>query len=491
MFKNWCSKQGFCNANSLSHVLMDGGVLSVPFDRLDDFYAVCVDCINKGEHIFVVEQKTETYNFFIDIDYKDTEALTLEEIKNISKIICDKVKSLGGKDCIVSIAKPKVVGKNMIKTGVHYNWHGFVVDQEGAISLREHVVSTLRLVYADKDWNDIVDVAVYGNPEKKTKGAGFRMPWSHKKGKHEECSGRGCPSCDNTGKITQTPYLPIYKYVHGPLSMLQEIDQTPSVELLKLTTVRTQTDITSNIKPLAKSKLSLIKEGGFTKTQTKNEITDSEVHALIQTFIRMNMEGQKDTFITKLFKHKNSYLVSTTSRYCENLGREHNSNHIWFYINQNLIMQKCFCTCETNRGRRNGFCKDFSGRKHILPEKITEKMYSVEDNQPTKQKEEPPQKEVKIFDETKEFIENFINKYMDGQQNVSIIKITKQRTKYFLETNATFCEKANQEHDECIPFIIDKGVIQAHCPCKIKKFTPRGHILTSKIQDRLYPPKKK
>lgn len=487
MFKEWCQKQGFSNANSLSHVLMDGGVLSIPFDRLDDFYNTCIECINNKEKIYVVEQKTELYNFFMDIDYKDEEALNVEEIKKISKIICDKVKSLGGKNCIISVALPKQVG-NLIKTGIHYNWHGLVVDQEGALAIRDHVISTLKLIYGTHDWGDIVDVAVYGNMEKKTKGSGFRMPWSHKKGKHEECLGRGCDGCDNTGKITQLPYLPMFKYTHYPLPMIEDISQEPSVEILKLTTIRTECDLPTQIKALPKSKSHLIKEGNFTKNQTKNEINDSELQSYLQTFIRQHMQGQQDTYITKLFKHQKSYLISTTSRYCENLGREHNSNHVWFYINQNIIMQKCFCTCETNRGRINGFCKDFSGRKHILTDKIVSLLYTPEDDKKTK----PQVIEKKINDETKELLENFINKHIHGQQNVQIVSLKKDRTKYIVETTATFCEKADQEHDDCIPFVIDKnGIIMANCNCKIKKYTPRGHILSSKIKDKLYPPKKK
>jgi len=49
---------------------MDGGVLSVPFDKLRDFYTVYVSSVTIGEQVFVVEQKTETYNFFVDIDYQ-------------------------------------------------------------------------------------------------------------------------------------------------------------------------------------------------------------------------------------------------------------------------------------------------------------------------------------------------------------------------------------------------------------------------------------
>ena len=87
MFKSWCASQKFDNASNLSHVLMDGGKLSVPFDRLNEFYEKYIEAIGTSEKLFVVEQKTPTYNFFIDIDYKDHESLSIEEIKSICKII--------------------------------------------------------------------------------------------------------------------------------------------------------------------------------------------------------------------------------------------------------------------------------------------------------------------------------------------------------------------------------------------------------------------
>ena len=63
-FKRWCREQKFNNGANLSHVLMDGGVLSVPFDRLDDFYDKYVEAVKASEKVYVVEQKTERYNFF-------------------------------------------------------------------------------------------------------------------------------------------------------------------------------------------------------------------------------------------------------------------------------------------------------------------------------------------------------------------------------------------------------------------------------------------
>ena len=149
MFKQWCREQGFSNGSNLSHVLMDGGVLSVPFDRLNDFYEKYVEAYNSGEKIFVVEQKTENYNFFVDLDYKDEDEMTFSEVESVCKVICDKVKKFGGKEALISVAAPKPAG-HLIKTGIHINWPGFVVDRSSAIALRQHIINTLNLAYGSK-----------------------------------------------------------------------------------------------------------------------------------------------------------------------------------------------------------------------------------------------------------------------------------------------------------------------------------------------------
>ena len=109
MFKSWCNQQGFMKKSSNpSHVLLDGGSLSVPCDRLNEFHDKYIESVSRGERLYVVEQKTETYNFFVDIDYKDKETLEIDEIWKICKVICDKVKRHGGKDCLISVAQPKM-----------------------------------------------------------------------------------------------------------------------------------------------------------------------------------------------------------------------------------------------------------------------------------------------------------------------------------------------------------------------------------------------
>lgn len=483
MFKNWCVKEKFNNATNLSHVLMDGGKLSVPFDKLDKFYEKYIECVKNNEKLFVVEQKSEYYNFFVDIDYKSDSALSFEEIKNICKVICDKVKRHGGKDCLISVSQPKKCG-DLIKTGVHMNWPGFVVNQNSSLALREHILIVLTQTNSSIDWNEVIDSSVYGCSLRKTKGSGFRMPWSHKMAKHEPCNGNGCESCKYTGKTSQVAYLPLFMYKYGPLSTIINIDQKPNVEYLKMSAIRSESTEYVNVSSPSFS----VKEGAFSAEQTKDEFGDEITKKELQDFIRKHMEGQGNSYITKIFKHKDSYLISTTSKYCENLKRSHNSNHVWFYVSGKIIAQKCFCRCETLRGRHSGFCKDFYGRKHELPNHITNKLYP----DPGVIKKCP---EIKNFvkkpdaniSESKVKLEVFINKYISTTKDVKIANLTKKGNVFTAMTTSNYCDISKCVHeDHQMMYQINKGEIYQRCP-KCKKNASRKHKLPSTISKFLFP----
>jgi hypothetical protein len=454
MFRQWCAQEGFAHSRNLSHVLMDGGCLSVPFDKLRAFNERYIDACQRGERLFVVEQKTTTYNFFCDIDYKDTEALSLEEIEDVARIICDKVRRYGGQRCLVSVAEPKRVDADRYKTGVHLNWSGMVVDQTSAVALREHILVVLYTAKAGVDWNEVIDSSVYGDLERGSKGSGFRLPWSYKKGKCTACQGKGCDACEHEGKITQGMYLPVFAYEDGKLTT---VDPSPTVELLEMATVRTSVSTpTTRVEPPAKA----IKEGAFTKLQTKDELDDIEARATLEMFIQRNMEGQGSARVTKIFKYKHSYLVSTTSRYCENLAREHGSNHVWFYVSGNTIAQKCFCRCETVRERRDGFCRDFVGKRYMMTSELFKMLYP--DGVALCRPSTPSTTQGIV--ETNEF-ETFIRRYFTGHEETKVIRV--QKNKIF--TNNNFCADAGKEHGQ-MSFSVDKrGFMTLGCPCKVKK----------------------
>ena len=337
---------------------MDGGVLSVPFEKLQEFYEVYVQSVCEGEQVFVVERETPNYNFYLDIDYKDDDELSLAQVRTLSQIICDKIQSILERDspALVCISEPKPKDGKM-KTGIHMNWPGLVVNQEGAFNLMHHVISTLNNVYSDRDWSTVIDASVYGPPG--SKGSGFRLPWSHKKAKG----------------VVEGVYLPIFEYRQGEL---RDTSQEPSVEKLLMATIRTQVKEVTQVpecvilcQPIRKRK-----EGDFTPGELKNEVNDSELSALLETFIRVNMPGQGNTRVQKIFKVRNKFLVKTNSRYCENIRREHSSNHVKIVIEpKGLIHQECFCRCDTVKGRHHGPCKDFKSREHQLSKRICDLLY--------------------------------------------------------------------------------------------------------------------
>jgi hypothetical protein len=283
---------------------------------------------------------------------------------------------LGGGNCLVSISKPKIQN-GQVKSGVHLNWPNFPVDQKNAVYLRQHIVNTLSKIYPDETWEKIIDMSVYGNLDKGTKGSGFRMPWSHKKGKHGECGGSGCLVCEGTGKLTEVAYLPVFMYrCEGPFKVMESIVHAePSVEILLAATVRTQGKTSRIIEPpdnLPKKK----REGTFTREQSKNGVEDPELFRLLEEFIH-NIPGHRKVRINKLFKSDKSdaYFVGTDSSYCENAEKEHSSNHVWFLIQEtnSKIAQKCFCRCDV--WRKRGFCKDFTGDEHELTPTIRDKLF--------------------------------------------------------------------------------------------------------------------
>ena len=465
MFKSWCRRQGFCNGSNLSHVFMDGGILSVPFDKLNEFYEMCIKCINNGEKIYVVEQKTDTYNFFVDIDYKVDEELTFDHLKEVSRSICDRVAFFGGKDALISVAEPKSVG-DKIKHGIHINWSDFVVDHGSAMALYSHIVSALNILFPNRPWSDIIDTAVYGNGKRNTKGSGFRMPWSHKKAKHDACDGRGCALCEN-GKVTQGPYKPVIIYSHKTKSLEYIFDREPSVELLQMATLRTENKNHIVIEG------SVREEGSFTIQDTRDVYTDYEVISQIETFIQKHLDGQQKAEIVKVFKKDTSYLVSSTSKYCENLGRSHASNHVWFLVEGDAINQKCFCTCETMKGRKYGFCKNFGGRKHMLPDKIYKAMYP--DGYKPHTYCQPVPKEVKPSTESLvDMLTNFISKYVT-KNTTKVVSVTKKMKKmYIINTNAR-CQTCNKDN---LQFRIKQNsVLEQLCTCKT-----RSHNLLDKIK---------
>lgn len=296
-----------------THVLMDGGQLCVPDKVLDEFYRAYLADLACGTRLYVVEQKTEIFKFFVDIDFKAERALEDEDALDLCRRIHGAVDR--GK-CLVARAPPRKVKDGEIKSGFHLHWPDLCVTRQEALGLRTRILLDLD----GDEWAQIIDASVYG-------GSGLRSLWSHK-------------------KPEGAPYVPWREVPSG-----SALSPVPSVESLKLFAVRVEgqpANSPQKIRRIASAPGSMV-------------AGDSR----LEQFIRENMEGQGVARIKGLRKTRKGegkgLCVETDSRYCERVKTEHKSNHVWFYIRNGTIQQKCL----------NEECLEFSGREHILPPSIS------------------------------------------------------------------------------------------------------------------------
>lgn len=327
MFKKRCHESGFMSKKNPTHVLMDGGNLSVPFDRLNEFYDIYIQSIESNENISVVEKKTPIYNFFMDIDYVSESQLELGELYEILGVIC---KCIMGQ-YVVSVAEPKMKD-DKVKTGIHINWYGLHVEQETALEYRLKVIKDLYKYDPTKNWDIIIDECVY-------KGSGLRMLWSRKFVKKNS--------------IWEPEYIPI---LQGRGVKMEHItDSRVTVELLRKTSIRVESR--KQVQP---------KKTKETPPPPPNLVD-------LQRYINTHMQGHEHARVIRvdpLDMHK--ALVVSDAKWCEGIKGNHKSNHVYFVIDGRTIHQRCHdeeCKKRTKRG--------VVGREYILPQRIFDIIFSI------------------------------------------------------------------------------------------------------------------
>jgi hypothetical protein len=74
-----------------THYLMDGGILDVPFNDTDAFFVEYLACIRRGVKVYVVEQKTDVFRFFVDLDWRAEEPISDDRLLEIVQVMCTVV----------------------------------------------------------------------------------------------------------------------------------------------------------------------------------------------------------------------------------------------------------------------------------------------------------------------------------------------------------------------------------------------------------------
>ena len=267
-----------------THLCMNGGLLKVPPNEMDEFFSRYVETVLVSQ-LFIVEKITPRFRFFLDLDWISDQKPNLADVRQ-------KLTRAIGSEPLMAISPPKSKG-SLTKYGIHAHWPDIVSTKKEALALRERLPPEI-LEFADQ--------SVYNT--------GLRMLWSHKK----------------DGSL---PYYPMGE------------STSPDIRILK--------------------KFSIRVEGSTAPVHV------TESGSLLLDFVRRYLKGQSETNFKKRTSTKDKIRIESDSRYCERIGREHKSNHVFFTVDlsKKVIYQQCF----------DEECKGFVGKKVLLTPKVIQELH--------------------------------------------------------------------------------------------------------------------
>ncbi len=462
--------------NEVSHVLLNGGRLSVPMNDYEKvFISKVADDILHNNQNYICEQRTDIFRMCANLDvlqnpnneeeimeevFEDGECRVkpglllrkwLSTIQDVMRDLYKNAPSVLKNRQLCGCKNPKTcnhilhrltavvcmcfakrgVLKNkeaFTKIGIHVVWPFINCQSDKALNvIRKAWIQRFECEYGLRPsynpWENVFDKSIYGKN-------GLRMIGSDMMENCPTCKGKKsmmgmCQSNICDGTLGKYPENRVYRVVDAlkPSGQTDDfvlscIKQSPYTELL-FTYIRTYNatvtqmalpewfdenffvddDDTHQLRfaPNPTQKLQLrqqiekmpenrmgeqlfLKSNGTTKV--KRIDANDPIICVIKEWIKSKNIDPKDS-IPEPYRNVDIldvkicsiqggkypyYLVRINSCFCMNIGKEHSHNGVFFYINENGLYQRCFCTCETTEGRvTKKKCKNYASSPYRMP----------------------------------------------------------------------------------------------------------------------------
>jgi len=360
--KKWLRTEGLFSKTKdtpvPSHLLYDGGKIYVPRKREHEFLAKYAAEMEKGSKLYYVETRPSTFKYMIDIDITDDHYWSIDEIIKLTKFIQNIVYEFFQKNhmviCVTSPSKKKTEGTH---TGIHLIWPKLVVVSETALIIRRGIVQKLNEEYGacphgpggSKTWEDVIDECIYTRNGYRMVGSDKMTPPPNRKPEDRELTVKFVMNSNGDLKQAYLERLEAdYKAMAYETSIRYVLDSyhrkgSKGIEIKALP------------KWLEADALEFAHNKG--KKTKAGTLVGGKEHLVIENFIRKNLPKEYRGGVVKaVTRYDNgNLLIKTNSRYCINLGREHSSNHIYFYATPDGLFQKCLSPTDKLNGRKFGY----------------------------------------------------------------------------------------------------------------------------------------
>ena len=372
----WCRKRkyfGRSGGGEVSHLLLDKGVLCVPESSNDDFiHEYSRGVLMGGRPSCIVEYKPRVFRMFYDLDIvtKDIHMAKLmsagdfqENVKNIMHIICiatvflfDVARS-SATICISNVPKKK---GDEIKVGIHITFDNIFVTSPTALHIREKLLELLNVEenpFANS-WEQIVDSAVF-------KGSGMRLPWA---AKHDDLKRVYVPRVEYLLDSEESDIIETKLFPDEIIKSLSSVK-----DVISKTCLRARGVLTKLRNPEIDIECSSPTNSGNFSHASLREY--SSAIGEIERLIPPQYEGK----VTGVIKADHVYMFRHSSRYCENVARNHKTSNTYFLVSKAGMRQCCYSRKEEDVGQKYCRCSDFRGEYIKLPPSLIEELFPDED----------------------------------------------------------------------------------------------------------------
>lgn len=360
-----------------THLLLDGGRAHVPDHDADLFLAEYVNALVRHPETppAAVEMRTPIFRLFMDVDAKFPASESGEGVvatfdfeslwRSLLRWSHDCFE--GCTEVIVCRAPPKSEADGaIVKHGIHLVWPEVRVTADMALGFRQYILPKLSAEYGDdvcvNSWADVIDACVY-------KANGLRMPWSVKgHGGGRAYVPTTLVRLDGTTEAVEVPRGVSAMRAWMERLTIRAFGRAPS--LIRL----------HSLLPAAAPMMDgVVGGGGGGGGAGGARLSLGEYADVLPKLDAALPPEYKPHAFTGAFKTKHNIMLRSTSKYCRNLGRAHNSNTVYFAVSRTGISQRCFCRCETTEGRKYGMCKDFESEHFPVDEAVLRRVFPDEE----------------------------------------------------------------------------------------------------------------
>jgi Herpesviridae UL52/UL70 DNA primase len=335
-----------------THLLLDGGKLCVPELENGQFLNVYFACLLSGQRLSVVELRSTIFPFFVDVDarVKDT-TIGIDAFHMVFRCIYNAAASFwvvkeDALTLIVAKADFKKEDSGLIKRGFHLHFPTVYVNAPIALAFREELVKELDQCCAglcSESWAEVIDSAVY-------KSSGLRLLYS--------CKGKD-----------SRPYSPAFLYKNN-----DEVIEIPAA----LSAIERRGYVHQcSIRLLCEAELTRCKAG--LDNLADHPLVHKAVGSVVGTslpltafeeFLPMVQAALPGVYASQkfvgIFKTEHAVYLRSSSRFCQNVMREHRTSTVYFSITRRGLTQRCYCRKDDHG------CDVFQSELYSLPEAVVE-----------------------------------------------------------------------------------------------------------------------